>query len=134
MDKLEIHELIGKYYYFVDTQNKEAWLNLWAREGHLQNGDNIAKGTAQLQAFANEHITDPNKHTRHMATNIFVEVNGHQATAVNYMLVIDSIVQQAQHATAICHSRFHKVDREWKLLSHIFTTDPSFDFSKLIKE
>jgi hypothetical protein len=46
MEKLDIHELIGHYYYFVDTQNKEAWLNLWAEEGHLQNGDNIARGTS----------------------------------------------------------------------------------------
>jgi hypothetical protein len=133
MDTLEIHQLIGKYYYFVDTQNKEAWLKLWAEEGHLQNGDNIARGKGQLQQFANDHITDPNKHTRHMASNIFVEVNGELATAVNYMLVIDSLVQEAQHATAICHSRLVKQNGEWKLLSHIFNTDPSFDFSKLNK-
>jgi hypothetical protein len=131
MEKLEIHELIGRYYYYVDTQNKEAWLSLWTEEGHLQNGDNIAKGASQLQQFANDHITDPNKHTRHMATNIFVEVNGNQATAINYMLVIDSIVQEAQHATAICHSRISKINGEWKLLSHIFNTDLSFDFSKV---
>jgi hypothetical protein len=134
MDTLAIHELIGKYYYFVDTQNKEAWLNLWAQEGHLQNGDNIAKGKEQLQQFANDHITDPNKHTRHMATNIFVEINGEQATAVNYMLVMDSIVQGAQHATAICHSMFDKINGAWKLRSHVFTTDPSFDLGKLTKE
>jgi hypothetical protein len=62
-----------------------------------------------------------------------VEVNGELATAVNYMLVIDSLVQEAQHATAICHSRLVKQNEEWKLLSHIFNTDPSFDFSKLNK-
>ena len=133
MDELKIHELIGRYYYYVDTQNKEAWLGLWAGEGHLQNGDNIAKGVAQLQQFASDHITDPDKHTRHMATNIFVEVSGNQATAVNYMLVIDSIVQEAQHATALCHSTLTKINGEWKLLSHIFDTDPSFDFSKVNK-
>jgi hypothetical protein len=102
-------------------------------EGHLQNGDNIAKCIAQLQQFANDHITDPHKHTRHMASNIFVEVNGNEATAVNYMLVIDSELQQAQHATAICHSRLVKQNGEWKLLSHIFKTDPSFDFTQLRK-
>jgi|GEM_PF-4832636 len=30
-----------------------------------------------------------------MATNIFTEVNGGEATAVNYRLVLDSIRQQA---------------------------------------
>jgi hypothetical protein len=105
MDKLAIHELIGKYYFLVDTQNKAAWLALWTEEGLLQNGDNVARGREQLQQFADDHITDPNKHTRHMATNVFTEVNGGEATAVNYMLVIDSLVQEAQHATAICQSR-----------------------------
>jgi hypothetical protein len=89
----------------VDTQNKEAWLGLWTEEGLLQNGDNVARGREQLQQFADDHITAPAKHTWHMATNIFTEVNGEEATAVNYMLVIDSLVQQAQHATAICQSR-----------------------------
>jgi hypothetical protein len=133
MDKLEIHELIGRYYYFVDTQDKEAWLSLWAEEGLLQNGNHVASGRGQLGQFADDHITDPNKHTRHMATNLFVEVNGQEATAVNYMLVIDSIVQEAQHATAICHSSLRKINGEWKIVAHIFKTDPSFDFSRLMK-
>ena len=131
MDKLAIHELIGKYYFLVDTQNKAAWLGLWAEEGVLQNGDNIARGREQLQQFADDHITDPNKHTQHMATNIFTELTGDEATAVSYMLVIDSIVQQAQHATAICESKLRKVGGEWKLVSHVFKTDASFDYSKL---
>jgi hypothetical protein len=96
----------------VDTRNKEAWLGLWTQEGLLQNGDNVARGTEQLQQFAGDPITDPARHTRHMAANIFTEVTGGKATAVNYMLVIYSLVQQARHATAICHSRLSETDGE----------------------
>jgi hypothetical protein len=66
-----------------------------------------------------------------MASNIAVSIRGDQAELVNYMLVIDSIEQTAQHATAICRSSLCRHQGHWKLQSHVFETDPSFDFSRV---
>ncbi len=133
-DKIEIHEILGKYYYYVDTKNADAWLQLWRQDGLLSNGPHKAEGLQQLTSFAQEHILDVNKHTRHMATNIFCEVKGNEANAVNYMLVVDSEIQEAQHATAICHSKLQKEGDTWLLVEHIFKTDISFDYAKLKKQ
>lgn len=131
MEKIEIHELIAKYYHAVDTKNTSAWLELWSSDGILRNGDHVAEGIKELTKFADEHITDPKKHTRHMATNIYVVSDGKIATMINYMLVIDSSNQNAQHASAICSSKLEKIDGQWKLKLHVFNTDTSFDFSKI---
>jgi ketosteroid isomerase-like protein len=131
-DKIEIHELFSRYYYAVDMKDVKGWLSLWVEDGLFQNGDLIrAAGMEELTAFANKHINAPLKHSRHMVTNISTTINGDQAEAITYMLVMDSHVQDFQHATAICRSKLRKVNGEWKLTSHIYATDPSFDFSKL---
>jgi ketosteroid isomerase-like protein len=130
-ERILIHELLGRYYHCVDTKDVDGWLSLWTEDGLLSNEPNEARGTEQLTAFAREHIADPEKHTRHLVTNVFCDVDGDEADATSYMLVVDSDVQDAQRATAICRSRLTRSGGTWKLRSHVFKTDPSFDYGRL---
>jgi ketosteroid isomerase-like protein len=130
-DRILIHELLGRYYHCVDTRDAEGWLALWADDGLLANPPSEARGREALAAFAREHVADEQKHTRHLVTNVFCDVDGDRADATSYMLVIDSEVQDAQHASAICHSSLVRTADGWRLRSHVFSTDPSFDFARL---
>jgi ketosteroid isomerase-like protein len=130
-DRILIHELLGRYYHAVDTKHAEGWLALWADDGLLSNAPHEARGREQLAVFARDHVADPGKHTRHLVTNVFCDVDGDRAAATSYMLVVDSEVQDAQRATAICHSDLVRDGNGWKLRRHVFQTDPSFDFARL---
>jgi ketosteroid isomerase-like protein len=130
-DRILIHELFGRYYHAVDTKDAEGWLALWADDGLLSNAPHEARGREQLAVFARDHVADPGKHTRHLVTNVFCDVDGDRAAATSYMLVVDSAVQDAQRATAICHSDLVRDGDGWKLRRHVFQTDPSFDFARL---
>jgi hypothetical protein len=120
-----------RHYHCVDTKDAEGWLSLWTDDGLLANPPSEARGREALAAFAREHVADAQKHTRHMAANVFCDVDGDRAEATHYMLVIDNEVQDAQHASAICRSSLVRTEAGWKLRSHVFRTDPSLDFGRL---
>jgi ketosteroid isomerase-like protein len=126
-DHIEIHELFARYYVAVDTHDSETWFGLWAEDGVFDSGRIRAEGMDELRTFTAGH-KKMNLQTRHFCTNVFVDVDGDEASATNYMLVRSTVDQSAQSATALCESKLRKVDGEWKFTEHVYETDPSFDF------
>ena len=125
-DRIEIYELFARYYVAVDTHDPETWLELWTDDGVFDSGRIRAEGRDGLRAFMAEH-EKMDLRTRHFCTNVFVDVDGDEASATNYLLVRSTVDQSAPSATVLCESRLRRVDGQWKFTEHVYETDPSFD-------
>jgi len=121
-DRSEIADLFARYYTAVDTHDVEGWVALWAPDGAFDSGHVRARGTDELRAFMQGHTVQ----TRHLVTNVAVDVQGDRATASNYMLVLPTTGNPLPIATAHCRSELVRVGRGWKLLRHVYRPDPSF--------
>jgi uncharacterized protein (TIGR02246 family) len=122
LDRLEIHELFSRYYTAVDAHDATGWTALWTEDGVFDSGHFHFEGKQQLHGFMSQH----NAQTRHLVTNVFVEVQGERATAQNYMLVVPTTGKAEVIASAHCRSELRKVEGRWKLARHIYRPDPSF--------
>lgn len=121
-DRAEIHDLFARYYTYVDTHDVERWVSLWTADGRYDSGHVQAAGTAALTAFLAGHVV----HTRHLVSNVTVEVEGDRARATNYMTVLPVAGRPDVIATALCRSELRRVDGRWRLASHVYRPDPSF--------
>jgi ketosteroid isomerase-like protein len=121
-DRLEIHELLSRYYLAVDAHDAEAWVALWTEEGVFDSGHFHFEGKAQLHQFMSGHDVQ----TRHLVTNVCTEVQGDRALAESYMLVVPMVGKPEVIATAHCRSELLKVDGCWKMARHTYRPHPSF--------
>jgi ketosteroid isomerase-like protein len=121
-DRLEIHELLSRYYIAVDEHDADAWVALWTEEGVFDSGYLHLEGRAQLHQFMAGHDVQ----TRHLVTNVRTEVQGDRALAESYMLVVPRVDKPEVIATAHCRSELRKVDGRWKLTRHTYKPDPSY--------
>ena len=121
-DAAEIAELFNRYYTAVDTADVEGWLRLWAPNGVYDSGHQRAEGLEQLRAFISAHTVN----TRHLATNVYADVEGQRAVASNYMVVLPASGQPEVIATAHCRSELVKLEGRWRLTRHVYQPDVSF--------
>jgi predicted SnoaL-like aldol condensation-catalyzing enzyme len=121
-DRARIADLFARYYTAVDTHDVEGWLALWAEDGRLDSGHVRAHGPAELRSFIAGHVV----HTRHLVTNVIVDVDGDRARVQNYMLVLPTSGKPDPIATAHCRSELVRRGDDWRLVSHVYRPDPSF--------
>ncbi|MBL8683981.1 MAG: ester cyclase [Myxococcales bacterium] len=121
-DRAEIQDLLARYYTYVDTHDVERWVALWAADGQYDSGHVQARGTAELTAFLAGHVV----HTRHLVTNVTVDVDGDRAIATNYMTVLPTAGKPDVIATAYCRSELRREAGRFRLVSHVYRPDPSF--------
>lgn len=121
-DRSEIQDLFARYYTFVDTHDVDGWVSLWTQDGRYDSGHVRAEGTEALTAFMAGHVV----HTRHLVSNVTVDVEGDRARATNYMTVLPVAGEPEVIATALCRSELRRVDGRWRLASHVYRPDPSF--------
>lgn len=126
-DKVEINEIINRYYLYVDDDQKgQDWADLWTEDGVFKSSYVTAKGKAELLKFIVDHIPKA-RGNRHMTTNAYIEVKGDTASARTLMVVVwgGSPPPKVQ-ASAFCNWEFKRVNQTWKISKHWFETDPSF--------
>ena len=64
--------------------------------------------------------------TRHLATNVYADVQGEKAVASNYMVVLPTSGKPEVIATAHCRSQLVKREGRWRLTQHSYEPDVSF--------
>lgn len=121
-DRQQITELFARYYTAVDEHDADAFVALWAEDGVFDSGYLHFEGREQLHAFIANHDVQ----TRHFVSNVFIDLDGDQARAHSYMLVVPSVGKAEVTATAHCVSELRKSDGRWRLTRHTYRADPSF--------
>jgi predicted SnoaL-like aldol condensation-catalyzing enzyme len=124
-DIADIADIFARYYIAVDTHDVEGWLALWSEDGELDSGHVRARGLAELRAFIADHVV----HTRHLVTNVTVDVEADtgRAIAQHYMMVLPTNGKPDPIATAHCRSDLARDARgAFRLVRHVYRPDPSF--------
>lgn len=125
-DRLEILELISRYYTAVDSEDTETWVALWAEDGSYEAPFATAKGRVALKEFLVDHYP-MSRGKRHLYLNPIVDVEAEKAIATTLLVVIRTgSPPPAIMASAFCNWEFVKVNQIWKLARHWFTLDPSW--------
>lgn len=118
----EVNDILARYYTFVDTHDVDGWVALWAPDGVFDSGHQRAEGHAELRSFLAGHVV----HTRHLVSNVSVDVDGDRAVASSYMAVLPTAGKPDVVATAHCRSELRLIEGRWRLTRHVYRPDPSF--------
>ena len=88
-DELEIRNLLARIAQGADDGDLKDYVQLFAEDGSWQGPDGgVRKGHADILASAQERrasgIQGPGTNTRHVVTNIVIQLNGDTATGKSY--------------------------------------------------
>ena len=135
-DKEAIYTVLERFYEYQETRNRDAYANLFAkngeliwRVGHQKGGPEGIRGTGRSgEGERNETPREPN---RHILSNVHIEVDGDTATAVSRWTLLvpseDGTVRPpglpprgfTVSGTGQYCDKFVREDGEWKILQRI---------------
>jgi 3-phenylpropionate/cinnamic acid dioxygenase small subunit len=87
-DREAIRELLHRYCYGTDTGDVESWVGVFTEDCLWDGGPfGVCRGRSGLRAMYQQG-GDAAKALRHLTLNTLMEVEGNQARAVSYVLVL----------------------------------------------
>jgi ketosteroid isomerase-like protein len=91
-EKDAIHETIADYCFHFDGGEFDKWVDLFTDDGTFDAGRmGVQKGKDALRAFLkNIRLTDGSPLVKHCVMNEIIKVNGSEATAKSYIVVLRS--------------------------------------------
>jgi hypothetical protein len=91
-EKDAIHETIANYCFHFDGAEFDKWVELFADDGTFDAGQMGAhKGKEALRAFLkNVRLTNGSPMMKHCVMNEIIKVNGNEATAKSYIVLVRS--------------------------------------------
>jgi ketosteroid isomerase-like protein len=91
-EKDAIHETIADYCFHFDGGEFDQWVDLFTDDGTFDAGRmGVQKGKDALRAFLkNIRLTDGSPLVKHCVMNEIIKVNGSEATAKSYIVVLRS--------------------------------------------
>ena len=116
-DRLKIHDLFARYMRAVDTWNETELLACFTEDGALETpilGGRFAGREGQRQFVANGRKNGQDRQSRHLFTNLEVELDGEHAHARAYLAVTSTRDgKTAIFATGSYDCRLSKVNGRW---------------------
>jgi hypothetical protein len=135
-----IENLIASYAFLVDDGEFAKLGNLLADADFSLNGGPAVKGAEAIERLARETLRtydDGTPRTRHVTTNIFIEVNGPEGTAsaTAYFTVFQSLpgFPLQPIASGRYRDRFEKRDGQWRFTQRHVTTSFAGDVSHHVR-
>jgi ketosteroid isomerase-like protein len=89
-EKDAIHETIAEYCFHFDGGEFDKWIDLFTDDGVFDAGRmGVQKGKDALRAFLkNIRLTNGSPMMKHCVMNEIIKVNGNEATAKSYIVVV----------------------------------------------
>ena len=89
-EKDAIHETIAEYCFHFDGGEFDKWVDLFTDDGVFDAGRmGVQKGKDALRAFLkNIRLTDGSPMVKHCVMNEVIKVNGNEATAKSYIVLV----------------------------------------------
>jgi ketosteroid isomerase-like protein len=89
-EKDAIHETIANYCFHFDGGEFDKWVDLFTDDGVFDAGRmGVQKGKDALRAFLkNIRLTDGSPMVKHCVMNEIIKVNGDEATAKSYIILV----------------------------------------------
>ncbi len=91
-EKDAIHEAIAEYCFHFDGGEFDKWVDLFTDDGVFDAGQaGVQKGKHALRAFLkNIRLTNGSPMVKHCVMNEVIKVNGNEATAKSYIVLVRS--------------------------------------------
>src|SRR4030067_3696743 len=115
-DKLAIQELMARYHHASSFGDIETWVNCFTEDGVFECFFGALKGRTALRQYMTERTMERREHPlRHLATNIIINVQGDQASAKCYVLLLQVSPEGVRIlSTAIYNDKLTKVGGAWR--------------------
>ena len=130
VDENACQKLITEYFHNVDFGNSDAIPELFMPDGRLSGPGIEIVGRDEIRAFLSKSQSIQRRQSRHLCTNIVIQVDGDQATSHCYLLNFrhDSQTGIAESPAPSglpkfvgeYHDRFSRTDQGWKFASRHF--------------
>jgi len=123
-DVLAIHSLIAEYNHRVDAGEADEWAALFTEDGTFDSGHgNPLAGRTAIAEFGRQ-LPSLIPGARHIATNIWVQLDGDRASARCYLqLWMPSEGGRKIALSGIYHDEVAKTDGVWRFVSRAVTPD-----------
>ncbi len=127
-DKEAIHSLLERFFEYQETGNRQAFANLFAqngelilRMGHLKGGPEGIMGSGRSKS-TNTEKEAPAEPSRHILSNVHIELDGDSATAVSRWTMLVPLEERNRFRLGGSGRYCDKLVREngeWKILQRI---------------
>ncbi len=119
-DKLDLQELVHRFYLALDDKDVGTWLTLWHDDGVLDSPFKAVEGKREIGAFMSQNLHN----NRHVCANAVFDLQGDEATARSYQLIFDAQHSAELLASAACHWHFRRYSSGWKIAKMSYRVDP----------
>lgn len=148
-DRAEIENLLARYVLALDFLNADDYATVFTEDGILNHGGGIERGRKEIREFIHESIKRKKerdaktiakgkevKPSRHLITNMAIEVKGDKATVTAYWVNVgpgnDGFART--HSYGIHHDYLEYVDGKWLfskiIISNEYWKGRSYDVLK----
>ena len=125
MNKIEIHELVNRYAYYLDKANVESCFELFTNDATLELRIGKAQGKEEIYILLNK-ILNFTKGKRHFISNIICDIQDNTANSYSYLLVVDASDSTKVIMTGVYEDELVKENEKWKIKNRRVVVDPSF--------
>jgi len=125
MNKIEIHELLNRYAFYLDQANVDSCVELFSDDATLELRIGKAKGKEEIKTLLTKILTFT-KGKRHFISNIVCEIQQNTAKTYAYLLVVDASDSTRVIMTGVYQDELIRTDEKWKIKNRKLAVDPSF--------
>jgi len=120
----EIRQLIARYCHLVDSGEIEAWVECFTDDGVLEVPGIRTEGREALLAMgAGIRENAAANPSRHVVTNVLIDVDGDQASSQSYLIMVSASVPPVLRITGTYRDRIRRVDGRWRFAERVATFD-----------
>lgn len=128
----DVQEIKNKIYGYAerfDTGDIDGFATLFEHATFRTDGvDFVVQGTSAVRRLVADSVIfyDGSPATKHVITNVAVEVEGMDARARSYFTVLQARPEQLPLQPILAgryHDRFERIDREWRYVEHVIFLD-----------
>ena len=123
-DRLEIEELIARYYFANDAKDVEQALS-YCTDDAIISGDFTMRADHQAEDLAKIYAGEPGKKRHLMMNHVVLEAGAEEVRSQHLMLVIEASLIPATVATSFVTDRLRKTADGWRIAEHRIEVDDS---------
>jgi uncharacterized protein (TIGR02246 family) len=123
-DAEQIRQLYAKYCHAGDSGDCNAFAQCFTEDAVVDANGHLSTGRAAIrescEAYRPVYAATP---MRHVVTNILIDVDGDEAQADSYFLLLAATEHPGVLRTGTYRDRLRRVDGHWFLSTHIIRSD-----------
>ena len=123
-DRLDINELLAKYYYANDAKDVDRALAVCTSDATIT-GDFTMRADHQREDLAKIYASEPGNKRHLMLNPLILSVDGDEVRMQHLMLVIEASLVPATIATSFVTDRLRRTEDGWKIVEHKIEVDDS---------